>query len=114
MHELALTQSIVEMIAEHAQGRRVRRVTLEVGRLTCVMAEALRFCFEVATTGTALEGASLEIIHIEALVRCRVCGEMFAQESLWQPCPCGARDRERITGEELRVKEYELDGVAAA
>jgi hydrogenase nickel incorporation protein HypA/HybF len=113
MHELALTQSIVEMVAEHARGHRVRRVALEIGRLTCVLPEALRFCFEVATSGTALEGASLEIIDIEAMARCLACGEVFVQESLWQSCQCGAHDREQITGEELRVKEYELEAAAA-
>ena len=50
MHELALTQSIVEMVAKHAQGSTVR-VTLEVGKLTCVMPDALRFCFDLAREG---------------------------------------------------------------
>jgi hypothetical protein len=38
---------------------------------------------------------------------------VFVQESLWQSCQCGAHDREQITGEELRVKEYELEAAAA-
>jgi len=111
MHELTLTQSIVEMVAEHARGRRVRRVTLEVGRLTCIMPSALQFCFEVATLGTALEGASLDIIEIEAQARCSVCGDTFVQDELRAPCSCGAHDFTRISGEELRVKQYEVDAV---
>src|SRR5215471_11093238 len=109
MHELALTHSIVEMVIEHARGRRVRRVTLEVGRLTCVMPNALRFCFDVATLGTALEGATLDIIEVEAQAHCNVCGETFWQDELATPCSCGARDFARISGEELRVKQYEVD-----
>jgi hydrogenase nickel incorporation protein HypA/HybF len=109
MHELALTQSIVEIVAEHAQGRRVRRITLEVGRLTCILPSALRFCFDVATQGTALEGASLDIIEIEAQARCRVCGDTFVQGEVVAPCSCGARDFTRISGEELRIKQYEVD-----
>lgn len=114
MHELALTQSIVNMVAEHAQGRHVRRVRLEIGRLTCVMPDAIRFCFDVAAAETPLEGALLEIIEIEAWARCRVCGGTFVQETHFASCRCGAHDCERISGEELRVREYEVDADAAA
>jgi hydrogenase nickel incorporation protein HypA/HybF len=114
MHELALTQSVVEIVTEHAQGRCVRSVTLEIGKFTCVTPDAIRFCFDVAATGTLLEGASLEIIEIEARARCTVCGETFVQETLWAPCRCGSHDCKRISGEELRVKEYEVDADAAA
>jgi hydrogenase nickel incorporation protein HypA/HybF len=109
MHELALTQNIVETVAAHAQGRRVRRVTLEIGGFTCVTPSALQFCFEVAALGTPLEGARLEIIQIEARARCRACGDTFVQHEFAEPCPCGAQEFTRISGEELRVKQYEVD-----
>lgn len=109
MHELSITQSIVEIVAEHARGRKVGRVTLEIGKCAGVMADAVRFCFDVAAQGTALEGASLEIREIEARARCAACGEQFVQETLYMPCPtCGTLEFERITGEELLVKEYAL------
>ncbi len=113
MHELGLTQSIVDIVAEHADGRRVRRVTLEVGKLSCVMPDALRFCFDVVSAGTTLEGAQLEIIEIQARGQCRVCGVEFVRETLWAVCPCGARDFEPRGGQELLVKTYELDMDAA-
>jgi hydrogenase nickel incorporation protein HypA/HybF len=114
MHELALVESVIEMVAGHAQSRRVRRVKLEIGKFTCVTPDAIRFCFDVAAAETPLEGARLEIVEIEAQARCRACGMTFVQETLWASCPCGARDCERISGEELRVKEYEVDADAAA
>jgi hydrogenase nickel incorporation protein HypA/HybF len=112
MHELALVQSVVEMVTEHPQGRGVRRVKLEIGRFTCVGPDAMRFCFDVVVAGTQLEGACLEIVEVEPLARCRACGETFVQETLWTSCRCGAQDYERMSGEELRVKEYELDADA--
>jgi hydrogenase nickel incorporation protein HypA/HybF len=114
MHELALAQSIVEMVAGHAGSSRVQRVTVEVGVLTCVMPDAMRFCFGLAASGTVLEGAMLEIREIKAKARCRVCGSTFFQDTLWTACPCGERDFERISGEELRIKEYEVEAGAAA
>ena len=112
MHELALTQSIVEIVAQHAGDGRVRRVTLKVGKLSCVMPDAIRFCFDVVAAGTALEGARLEIIEVPALGQCRVCGEEFVRETLWAICPCGSSDFEPRAGQELLVKEYELDADA--
>jgi hydrogenase nickel incorporation protein HypA/HybF len=108
MHELAITRNVVSIVADHANGRPVKRVVLEVGRLSGVMADAITFCFDIVAEGTALEGAALEIRHIDGRARCRCCGAEFAQAALFTPCPCGARDSERIAGEELNVKEYEL------
>ena len=109
MHELASTQSIVEMVAQHAQGQRIRRVTVELGSLSCVMPDALRFCFDIAREGTTLAAAALDIVEIEARAQCRLCGAEFVQPALWSSCSCGANDYRRISGEELRVKSYEVE-----
>ncbi len=61
MHELGITRNIVAIVAEAAKGRPVRRVTLEIGKLSGVMSEAIAFCFDVVAQGTPLEGAALEI-----------------------------------------------------
>ena len=64
MHELSITRSVVAIVSEHAAGQRVMRVRLEIGRLSSVMPEAIRFCFDVCARGTALEGAELEIVEL--------------------------------------------------
>ncbi|MEC7192467.1 MAG: hydrogenase maturation nickel metallochaperone HypA, partial [SAR324 cluster bacterium] len=46
MHELSITQNLVAIVEEHARGQRVKRVTLEIGKLSGVMADAIRFCFD--------------------------------------------------------------------
>ena len=61
MHELALTHEIVDIVCKAANDRRVHKVTLEIGRLSCVMPEAIEFCFDVVARGTLAEGARLEI-----------------------------------------------------
>jgi hydrogenase nickel incorporation protein HypA/HybF len=109
MHELGITQNVVAIVAEHAKGRPVRRVLLEIGQLSGVMAGAVRFCFDVVAQGTPVEGARLEIREPAGRARCRACGESFAQETLFAPCPCGARDCERLAGEELKIVEIEIE-----
>jgi hydrogenase nickel incorporation protein HypA/HybF len=65
MHELSLTLELVAMAGEAAKGRAVVKVVLEVGREAGVVADALRFAFDLCTEGTLLEGASLEVIETE-------------------------------------------------
>jgi hydrogenase nickel incorporation protein HypA/HybF len=108
MHELGVTRNIVSIVADHARGRPVKRVVLEVGRLAGVMTDAIAFCFDVVAKGTVLDGAVLEIVCVEARAKCRACGREFAQKTLFTPCHCGSRDFNRLTGEELNIKEYEF------
>ncbi len=61
MHELSITRNIVAIVSEAASGRRVRHVTLEIGRLSGVMADAVRFCFDIVAEGTVVAEATLEI-----------------------------------------------------
>ena len=65
-------------------------MTLEVGKLSGVMADAIAFCFDVVARGTILEGASLEILEIDGLARCETCGLEFEAETLFAPCACGS------------------------
>ena len=109
MHELSITRSIVEACSERARGARVLRVTLEVGTLSCIMPDALRFCFDVCTRGTPLDGSRLEIFSVPGRARCRECGAELELKSLLDACPCGAFDLDvRQDGEGLIIKSMEV------
>lgn len=112
MHELGITRNVVAIASEAARGRRVLRVTLEVGKLAGVMTEAIRFCFDTVAQGTALDGAELEIREIDGCARCRACGAVFETPTLYTPCGCGSRAAERLSGEELNIKSIELEEAA--
>ncbi|HEY4156853.1 MAG TPA: hydrogenase maturation nickel metallochaperone HypA, partial [Polyangiaceae bacterium] len=53
---------LVRVITEEMAEVEVHVVRLELGESAGVMAASLRFCFDVCTQGTALEGAKLEIV----------------------------------------------------
>jgi hydrogenase nickel incorporation protein HypA/HybF len=53
---MAITQSVVDAVCEHAAGRRVHSVRLEVGALCAVVPDAMTFCFELATEDTVAGG----------------------------------------------------------
>ena len=109
MHELALTCSIVETAEEAAAGRPVARVTLVIGRLSGVMTEAIRFCFEEVARGTLLDGAALDIIEPEGRARCKACGAEFATPDLLTFCRCGSFSLTRLAGEELTIRSIEVE-----
>jgi len=113
LHELGITQSIVEIAERTAakqQATKILSVTVEVGSLSGVVPEALEFCFEACTNGTLLEGAQLLIKRIPASARCCDCSREFPLEELLACCPdCGSAAGELLSGEELRVKELEID-----
>jgi hydrogenase nickel incorporation protein HypA/HybF len=61
VHELSIAEGLVDLVADRTPGRQVVRVNLRVGEQCGVMVEALRFCFDVVTLSTPLEGAELHL-----------------------------------------------------
>ena len=110
MHELSLTQSVVEICEQNAGGRRVTAVVLEIGALSGVEPDAMAFCFEACTKETLLDGARLVIEKVEARALCDGCGREFAPLAYFDACPaCGGFRIRIVAGEELRVKELEVE-----
>jgi len=108
VHELALTESVVQMVRERLGDQRVVRVRLEIGRMMAVVPDAMRFCFDVCSRGTSLDGARLEIAEIAARARCRTCGVERELQDALPLCACGSADVEIAAGNELRIKEVEV------
>lgn len=108
MHELGITRNIVAICSEHANGAQVKRVTVEIGKLSAVLPDSVRFCFDVCTRGTPLDGARLEIIEMPGLGHCNECGADVALAELTGRCACGSRNLALIGGDELKIKEMEV------
>src|SRR3974390_2533340 len=100
MHELSITCSIVELVAQTARGRKVYRVTVEIGELSGVMSDSVAFWFPEVVRGTELKNASLEIREVGGLASCDTCGAEFHTPSLLSACPCGSFRFKRLKGEE--------------
>jgi len=110
MHELSITQGVVDICESSADGRRITAVVLEIGQLSGVIPEAVEFCFQACTRGTLLEGARLIIEKVPARGRCEECAGEFQLGTYYEPCPaCGSYRVTILSGEELRVKELEVD-----
>lgn len=108
---MGITQSIVAIVAEQAAGRKVLRVTLEIGKLAAIMPDAIRFCFDIVAKGSALDGAALDIIEVPGRARCLDCGGDVALTELFGRCDCGSRRLEKLAGEELNIKSMEVETI---
>ncbi len=123
MHELSISQAIVDTAVRHAGGRKVSRVDVRLGALRQVVPDSLRFYFEIVGRDTVCDGSDLELELIDALLRCD-CGRE------WDPAPvatldgplipsfrcpdCGAGGAETLAGDELRVESIEVEETAAS
>lgn len=108
MHELSITQSLLDAVVGRTGERQVTGVRVQVGRLSGVLPDAMRFCFELVTDGTPLAGAELRIDEPEGRGRCRDCGQDFTLADLVPLCPCGSADVEITGGRELAVTSVEV------
>jgi hydrogenase nickel incorporation protein HypA/HybF len=81
VHELALSQAIVDTAVRHAEGRRVTSVQMRIGTLRQVVGDSLAFYFEIVSRDTVCEGATLDHELVAALLECRDCGQR------WDPAP---------------------------
>lgn len=110
MHEMSITQGVVEICENNSGGRKVLSVVLEIGELSTVVPEAIEFCFEACTKDTPLEGARLVVERIPGRGRCGECAAEFAVKAFYESCPaCGGHRVDILSGEELRVKELEVE-----
>ena len=113
MHEMSLCESVMQILEETAaqQGfSRVKTVWLEIGELSGVEVEAMRFSFEVIRRNTLADQAALEIIRVPGSAWCLPCGKNVRIAQRFDPCPdCGSYQLQVNGGDEMRIKELEVE-----
>ncbi len=113
MHEMGVAQQMVDIaldaIPDEIENPRVAVLNLRIGRLAAVVEHSLRFCMEVITKGTPLEGVTLVIETIDVRARCRDCSHEWVVEGPAFRCPaCRQGAVELLSGRELEISSLEL------
>jgi hydrogenase nickel incorporation protein HypA/HybF len=108
MHELAITQEVIAIASDRAGGARIVRIVLEIGKLSAVLPDAVRFCFDLCSEGTAAESAALEIIEVPGKARCRECQKEIELNGPLDGCACGSVALEWLAGADLVLKALEV------
>lgn len=109
MHELSLLENVREILEDHAVSQnfsKVTKVTLEIGKLSCVEPDALHFGFDVVMKDSLAENAELIISELNGLGLCQQCGQQIEMETLYDPCVyCGSLFVKVIQGAEMKIKD---------
>lgn len=77
MHEYSVMSQLVSALLEELDGRdinRVKEVRIEVGELTFLGHDQLKFAYETLSKETVLEGSDLNIEEIKSSIKCDECG----------------------------------------
>ncbi|ADH61309.1 hydrogenase nickel insertion protein HypA [Thermoanaerobacter mathranii subsp. mathranii str. A3] len=113
MHELSVTQSLVDMVLEEAQKREIKKVTkvtIVIGELTGLESESIQFYFGVLSENTVAEGAELVFKKIKAQFKCGQCGNIFERVNFTFNCPvCGSTGVLVDKGKEFYIESIEVE-----
>ena len=113
MHELTITQSMLNLALEHGQragAKRITHINLVVGQISGVVDDSVQFYFDLLSKETLAEGAQLVIRKQPALFRCGACGHEFPLQDRNWICPaCQALGGEVISGREFFMESIEVE-----
>jgi hydrogenase nickel incorporation protein HypA/HybF len=114
VHELPVTQGILDLTLEAARGagaERILAINLVIGDLSSIIDDSVQFYFDFLSRGTPAEGAVLRFERQAAEASCLDCGHRFeATIPLTPACPACGSARLAITGgREFRVESIEVD-----
>ncbi|MCZ7380684.1 MAG: hydrogenase maturation nickel metallochaperone HypA [Candidatus Methanoperedens sp.] len=120
MHEISIAGAIIDAVLDAAKkndAKKVEEIFLEIGELTALNPDQLKFIFETISAGTVAEGARYNIEVIRPLINCKKCSyngpiEFFEKLHFLLPvikCPkCGEADIDIIAGRECCVKKIKI------
>jgi hydrogenase nickel incorporation protein HypA/HybF len=120
MHELSMAQAIVDTVldaAEKNNATEVVEVTIEVGMLTMLNPEQLKFLLDVIVEDTLLADAEIIIEDVPVEIDCRSCDYTGLANTDGSDhylsivkCPqCDERNVEILTGKECNVKTIKIE-----
>lgn len=113
MHELSVTQGLLQIIIDQVKGTdvtRVYRVNLVIGELASIVDESVQFYFDILSRGTIAEKAELSVRRVPAQFTCKQCGLVFGRGSRCYKClACGANDVLVTSGDEFYIDSIEVE-----
>ena len=112
MHELPVTQSILELALKHAQKADAKQITdihIVMGELSTTVDDSVQFYWGIIAKETIAEGAKLHFRRVPAEMQCLTCSQKFHPEDEFL-CPnCGGAQVKVTAGEEFYVEAIDVD-----
>jgi hydrogenase nickel incorporation protein HypA/HybF len=118
MHELAVTESILEIALKHAQlagARRVTGVYLVIGQLSSIVDDSVQFYWDIVSQNTPAERAQLHFRRVPTQLQCLACDRRYTPDGGDLVCPaCHSTRVKVVAGDEFFVEAIDVEGVAQA
>jgi len=113
MHELAVTQNILDICQRHAQqagAAKIKDINLVIGQFSSIVDDSVQFYWDMIAEGTIAQGAVLHFNRIPGEMTCGACGQVFHPTDRDFLCPACGSNHVRITkGEEFRVESIDVE-----
>ncbi len=113
MHELAVTQSILEIALRHAETKQALRIThlfIVMGEWSSTVDDSIQFYWDMISDGTIAKGAILHFNRIPVEIICINCGHSYKPNSRELLCPKCASTKIKVkTGEEFYLESIEIE-----
>ena len=113
MHELAITEGIIQAAVPEALkhgAKRVLEIRLKIGELSGVIPECIQYYFDIASKGTIAENAKLVVERVPVSIRCLDCGyEGPIDRRKIRCCQCDSINFKLIGGKEYFVESLEVE-----
>jgi hydrogenase nickel incorporation protein HypA/HybF len=111
MHELSVTESILEIALRHGEEAGATTITdlfLVIGDLATIVDESVQFYWDIVSQNTPAAGSRLHFRRVPGRLSCRACGHPFAPAD-GLVCPsCGGIEIDILTGEEFYMEAIEV------
>lgn len=115
MHELSVTESILEISLRHLPPGEPARITalhLVIGQLSSLVDDSVQFYWDFIAKGTPAEGAELVFRRIPAELQCQDCQHRYQPGANELSCPnCGSLNIRVVAGEEFYVESMDIEKV---
>lgn len=110
MHELSITEAILQVVLKHAGASRVTGVHLAMGELSSFVDESIQLFWTELARGTAADGAALHFRKLPGTLRCLECGREFPVSNPDFRCPaCGSTRAVPHGGRDCFVESIEIE-----
>jgi len=113
MHELPVTQSILEIALRHAEqanGSQITDIYLAIGQLSSFVDDSIQFYWDIISAGTIAVGATLHFKRTSAELICRACQQIFLMNGESFCCPhCESADVEIQGGDDFFVEAISIE-----
>ena len=116
MHELSLTEGLVQQAlseAEKANAKKVISVSVSIGAMSGVFKDSIEFCYPLVAEGSILHGSDLIIEDIPVKIMCKSCqieSELENIKNILFSCPkCNSTEIKVIAGKDFKLTSMEIE-----